>query len=238
MKARTWAPASFVDATYGTNAVVWWKWLTIRNGVQDSATVTHPPIVLPGTNASWTLVPDDDTLAYKVKWYWNGALDASFNNHFTFTRAMPVAGTYTARVDQILFDTTFTHAWSVIVPVNVTLTGNALVSNSVTNYYSASASGGTAAYSYQWNIDGSPFTTSSSFAAPYCALYSDHHLEVFVTDAIGATGYADIWVFVSTCDPEDSGCQVELRANPTPKKVPARATQPMSSSVPRASRRP
>ena len=225
--------ASFPDATYGNYSGVYWLWFNVRNGVV-SATVVEPSSLQSGISATWDLVPSDDTTGYRVDWYWEGSLQSSFQDKFTFTKTMPVAGTYTLRADQHLYDTTFTFTRSVVVPVNVTLTGSAMVSNSVTNYYSASASGGTAGYSYQWYIDGSPYSTASSFAAPYWVLYSDHHVEVFVTDANGATGYADIWVFVSSCDPEDPNCQPELRANPRsapvrppPKQRPVNVTQPM-----------
>lgn len=225
---RFWTPKSFPDATYGNNYGVYWKWWRVTNGVQNSATVTQPSSpISSGYQASWTLVPPDDTMGYHVKWFWNGNIESSFNDHFTYSKTMPIAGTYTLRVDQILYDTTYTKSYNIVVPVNVTLSGDAIVSSAATNHYSVSASGGTAPYSYSWSIDGTPYTTSTSFDAPYWATYSDHHLEATVTDANGATGYADLWVFVSSCDPQDSNCQSSLRASPqAPKRLPGRTPPP------------
>lgn len=226
---------SYTDATYGNNNGVYWKWFNVKRGVA-SGSVSNPSAVV-GYPTTGSLTPTDDTVGYQTNWYWNGTIDSSAHNLFAFTRTPSLAGTYTLRADQILFDTTFTTTHSVVVPVNVTLNGSATVSNTVTNYYSATPSGGTSPYTYAWSIDGNAYSTSSSFAAPYWATYSDHWVEVTVTDANGATGFADIHVFVSSCDPEDPECQPELRASDAPKRT-APSKRPLGRTLTPTVRRP
>jgi hypothetical protein len=221
---KFWTPTSFADATYGNHKGVYWKWFKVRNGVQNSATVTHPNTIQAGYSASWDLVPDDDTLSYRVQWYWNGTVDSAFADKFTFTKTMPVAGTYTGRVDQVLYDTTYTFTWNVVVPLNLQLNGAPVVMPSETNPYSISVSGGTPPYSYAWQLDGNNFGTGSSVTTPAWNAYENHYLAVTVTDANSVVGDAAIIIFVNNgeCDPQDPGCNVSLRFDSATPRAPAK----------------
>jgi hypothetical protein len=215
------------DPDFGATEGAYWMYFKIKNGVV-SGTVVHPPVIAAGTNATWQLVPVDDTSGYRIDWYWDSMLQSSSSNSYTFTKTMPVAGSYSLRIDQKLYDTTYTFNYNIVVPLNLQLSGPAVQMPSEMHQYSISVSGGTAPYSYLWKLNGSNYGTTSSVTTWGWNAYENHTLDVTVTDANSVVGHSSINIFVNNgeCDPQEPGCNASLRASPistkAPPKLPAR----------------
>jgi hypothetical protein len=165
------------------------------------------------------LVPSVDTIGYGYEWYWDGVYQPGWEDVRRMKRNLPVAGTYTLRVDQILLDTVFTTTKTIVVPVTTNVSGPPIVEPWVSNLYQVSATGGTAPYTYSWTVDGTYYGSGSSINTPAWNQYTEHDITVSVTDANAATGYAELHVFTNHgCDPQEPGCNIELRALPAGAK--------------------
>jgi hypothetical protein len=164
---------------------------------------------------------DAGTGGFGYNWYVDGTPIPENNDLKTLYATLSTAGTHTIRVDQLLLDTTFIVTKSVEVPITTSVDGPAIVQSGTSNQYSAGLAHGTAPYTYVWTIDASYYGTGSSIYAPAWSAYTDHWITVTGTDANGATGYAEKSVYANQgCDPEDPGCQPELRSAPAEAKRP------------------
>jgi hypothetical protein len=160
-----------------------------------TVSITGPSDLKVGDTGIYTASASGGSGSYSYQFYMNGS------PFYTSNPAMHVfktAGTYTisVKVTDLKTGDTGTASMSVKVIFTVSITGDNKLNKGATGTYTASVSGGSGSYSYQFYIDGSPFSTSNPASYTFNTT-GTHTVSVIVTDRkTGATGTASMSVKV------------------------------------------
>ncbi len=214
--ATTYSSTSW---TNGNQAARWHVFATRPTGAAGS--IVGAQYVAAGTSSSWRSMTYWDTTGYDFQWYIDGVKQTA-DTGAVIARTFSTAGDYTLRVDEIATDSTVaTVTKSVHVPITVSISGPSELNPGYAGVWSASASHGTAPYSYAWDVDASPFSSGSSIETGWYQAATLHNVKVTVTDANSIATSTDMWITVNSgsCPPEDENCYESLRApSPIPQK--------------------
>jgi hypothetical protein len=163
-----------------------WKWLPGR--VEDIYSLfVGTSSFAYGASQTWRNEPAWDTTGYTFKWLLNGQLISGATGA-KYTSALGPAGTYNLSTIATRADLT---ADTVTLAVTVTLatpiSGPTQPTIGCANYWDASASGGTAPYTYYWTANG-VHVGGSTYELQYTPRGPRVTFNVTATDATGKTG--------------------------------------------------
>ena len=160
-----------------------------------------------GDSITFTATGTGGTGAFSYVWYLNGATQSSTTS--TFSTSFSSAGTYyvNVTVEDTLGDTaSYSFKETVNIDPTVTIVSSQNptdAGNSVT--FTASGSGGTGSYSYQWYLNGNAVSgaTSSTYTTSFSSAGSDS-VYVILTDGAGNTATSSTITETVNADPSVS----------------------------------
>lgn len=179
------------------------------------ADLLGPTIVDAGVSNNWTAYTTWDTTGYAFDWYVNGVQQPRAETA-TLAKSFSTAGDYVVRFDQHLIDTTYTVTKNVHVPLTVITTAPDTLDLDETGYWSASASAGTAPYSYTWSVDGNVVGNGSTLSWASSTGNTMRYVTLNVADSGGlfrTLGFA-VWITDGLPCGGDPNCAAEVRASP------------------------